>query len=264
MTTLAGSVAVVTGASSGIGRATAKLLAQRGARVAIVARGRDKLEELAAEIAAAGGRALVQAVDAADGKAVLAMADAVKRELGAPRYVVNSAGAGVWRYIEETAPDEATQMMGAPFGAAFNVTHAFMRDMLADKQGVIVHVGSPFSVIPWPGAVAYGASRWALRGLHEALCQDLRGTGVHSCHVVFGKVSSAYFDNNPGSEGYIPGIGKLIPEISPEQCADVIAKVLLEPKPEVQYPAMLSAFYAAAQVMPGTLRWLAAVTGRKR
>ncbi len=257
-------IAVVTGASSGIGLATARRLGRDGASVVLVARGQARLEEAAHEIERAGGRAWPMAADAADGAAVLALAETVRTRVGVPSVIVNSAGAGVWRYIEETPPDAATAMMGAPYGAAFNVTHAFMADMLAAKQGVIVHVGSPFSMLPWPGAVAYGASRWALRGLHEALCQDLRGTGVHSCHVVFGKVSSAYFENNPGSEDHIPGVGKLIREVSPEECADVIAGVIRRPRAEVQHPPLLRAFYGAARVMPGTVKWLTALTGRKR
>jgi NAD(P)-dependent dehydrogenase (short-subunit alcohol dehydrogenase family) len=187
-------LAVITGASSGIGKATARLLAADGYTVVLVARNRQALDRVAQEI---GSQAIVEACDASDGDAVLAMAERVRRDHGVPHVIVNSAGAGQWKRIEDTTPAEAVTMMGAPYFAAFNVTHAFMREMLAEGRGVIVHVGSPASICTWPSSTGYAASRWALRGLHESLCDDLRGTGVRSCHVLFGRVSSPYFEHNP-------------------------------------------------------------------
>src|SRR5205823_5735359 len=106
---------------------------------------------------------------------------------------------------------EVQSMLGAPYLAAFHVTHAFMAAMLSAGRGVVIHVQSPASRIPFPGATAYASARFALRGLHEALCQDLRGTGVTSCEVMFGEVSSSYFDNNPGTHEHIPKIANLVP-----------------------------------------------------
>ena len=81
--------------------------------------------------------------------------------------------------------------MAAGRGAHPRRTRLFFRSLLARGRGAFVHVGSPASLMPWPGATAYSASRWALRGLHEALCQDLAGTGVRSCHVLLGEVRTA-------------------------------------------------------------------------
>jgi uncharacterized protein len=257
-------VAVVTGASSGIGEATAVRLAEAGHRVALVARRAESLRSLRARIEDAGGIALDCPVDASDGAAVLEMAERVRTELGVPEIIVNSAGAGTWRYIEETPPEEAATMLGAPYTAAYNVTHAFMADMLARRRGVVIHVGSPASYIPWPGATAYTASRWALRGLHEALCQDLRGTGVSSCHVMFGEVSSAYFVNNPESHEHIPKIASIVPVITPQRCAEVILRTTRKPRPVVVHPFVGRMFFWMNAVMPGLVRWLAAATGRQR
>ena len=173
-------LAVVSGASSGIGAATARALAAEGWRVVLVARGRPGLEVVHQSITAGGGAAELAALDAADGGQVLALAEHLRRELGSPSLVVNSAGLGAWKFLEETSPEETAAMLAAPYLAASNLSHAFLPDMLERRAGLLLHVGSPASRLPWPGATSYTAARWALRGLHEALCQDLRGTGVRS------------------------------------------------------------------------------------
>lgn len=254
-------LAVVTGASSGIGAATARLLGSQGYRVVLVARGRAKLDELAVEI---GDGAVVEALDAGDGEAVLAMAERVLRDFGVPDVIVNSAGAGEWDWIENTSSEDAVRMMQAPYLAAFNMTHAFMKGMLERGSGVIIHVNSPVSFATWPGCTSYAAVRWALRGLHEALCDDLWGTGVHSCQVVFGRVSSAYFDRNPGTIEKIPGIARTIRTVSPEECAGVISRVMHRPRRQVVYPFMLRFYSWNHAVLPWATRWLMRRTGAKR
>jgi uncharacterized protein len=244
-------VAVVTGASSGIGAASARLLGARGWTVVLVARRADRLAEVARAVEAAGGRALVEPLDAADGDAVDAMAARVLDAVGVPDAIVNSAGAGVWRWMEDTSHDALASMLGAPFLAAWNVTHAFMPALLARGRGVIVHVGSPASVAPWPGATGYTTSRWALRGLHEALRQDLAGTGVRTCHVLFGEVSSEYFDANPDTHEHIPRVGRLIPTITPERAAKVVVRTIDRPRTQVFDPPMLAAMQVANRLSPG-------------
>lgn len=254
-------MAIITGASSGIGAATARLLASRGSKVVLVARSRSALADLAAEI---GDRAVVEACNAGDGDAVSAMAERVRSEHGIPDLIVNSAGAGDWDWIENTSPGEAREMMQAPYFAAYNMTHVFMEDLLARRSGVIVHVNSPVSQITWPACTSYAAVRWALRGLHEALCDDLWRTGVHSCQVVFGRVSSAYFDNNPGTLEKMPGIARTIRTISPEECARVIARVANRPRRQVVYPFMLRFYSWNYALLPWVTRWLMRTTGAKR
>jgi len=254
-------LALITGASSGIGAATARLLAAQGYRVVLNARRESALQAVAEEI---GEAAVVAACDAGDGDAALEMADSVRADHGVPDVIINSAGAGQWKLMEDTSPDEAAAMMGAPYFAAFNVTHAFMAEMVARGSGVVIHVGSPASLTTWPQSVGYTAARWALRGMHEALCDDLAGTGVSSCHVVFGKVSSEYFQTNDASEEKIPGIGALIPVSTPEACARVIARAIRRPRRMVLYPWMLKVFYWAYYLLPWPVRWLVRKTGAQR
>jgi NADP-dependent 3-hydroxy acid dehydrogenase YdfG len=264
MSALGTGVAVVTGASSGIGAATARALAADGWRVAMVARRADRLQELEDLIEQTGGEACSESLDAADGAAVDAMADRVRDRLGSPSIVVNSAGAGVWRFLEETTAAQVDSMIGAPYLAAAHASRVFVDDMLTAGRGRLIHIGSPASLLPWPGATAYTASRWALRGLHEALCQDLRGTGVTSSLIYFGEVSSEYFDANPGSHEHIPKLGSWMPVTSPGRCAEIVLGVVRRPRPVVFYPFMLRLMAWSAAVAPGPLRWLAAATGRRR
>ena len=230
----------------------------------LVARTRARLDEVAAAMSGLPGRGIVEALDATDPEAVLAMAERVNRDLGTPDLVVNCAGAGRWRFVEETAPGEAVAMMGAPYFAAFNVTRAFMTGMLACRRGQIIHIDSAASIVPWPGATGYTAARWALRGLHEALCQDLRGTRVRSCRVVFAEVSSQYFVHNPGSHERVPAIARTIPVTSPERCAQVILRVVGSRRKLVVHPFMLRFYRWLHLVAPGPVRWLVALTGWKR
>jgi uncharacterized protein len=257
-------LAVVTGASSGIGAATAEALGALGWRLVLVARRADRLEEVAARVRQAGGDAHVEALDAADAEAVSAMADRVRRRFGIPGAIVNSAGAGEWRWLEDTPPADMERMLDAPFRAAYHVTQAFMADLLGQGAGAIVHVGSPASILPWPSAPAYTVSRWALRGLHEALRQDLARTGVHTCHVLFGEVSSEYFIANRDSRQHIPKVARIIPISTPAECAEVIVRTLQRPRPVVFHPFMLRVFDWSFRWLPGPTRWAARTTGRRR
>jgi NADP-dependent 3-hydroxy acid dehydrogenase YdfG len=253
-------LALITGASSGIGAATARLLGKQGYRVVLIGRRREALEAVAAEV---GEGAIVEPLDASDGDAVMAMAARVTEAHGVPDLIINSAGAGKWKRIEHTPPDEAVAMMGAPHFAAFFTTHAFMKGMLDRGSGVLIHISSPVSLFTWASSVGYASSRWAMRGMHEALLYDLRGTGVHSCHAVFGKVSSEYFEHNPNSEDRIPKIARTVKTLTPEECAEILARLARHPRKQAIYPFMMRFYYWMYLVAPWAVRALLRATGYK-
>lgn len=250
-------IVLITGASSGVGAAASRLFAKNGYRVILVARNEARLSALAAEI---GPTASWIACDASEGTSVQAMAKQVLGDIGLPNSIIHCAGLGQWKRIEDTPPDEARQMIGAPYLAAFNVTQVFMDAMLKRGEGVIIHVNSPASYMPWPSAVGYTASRFALRGLHEALSQDLAGTGVKSCHVVLGRIDSAYFQHNAGVDERMPRIAATIRTISVEECSRLLLKLAERPRRQVVYPIMLKLYYWTNAIAPGLTRWLLRVT----
>lgn len=105
-------------------------MAKAGGRVALLARRKEALDQVAAEITSAGGQAWTYSVDLADADAVAAVAKQITEELGTPDIIINNAGAGRWLFVDETSPAEAVQMMAVPYFAAFNVTHAFLPAIL--------------------------------------------------------------------------------------------------------------------------------------
>ena len=245
--------ALITGASSGIGAGAARHLAHSGYRVILVARRQTELAQIASQI---GHGAIAETCDAASSAQVLALGERVCRLYGTPDVIVHCAGAGQWKRIEDTTPDEALFMTQAPYLAAFNVTHLFMRNMLERGSGVIIHVNSPASVCPWRSSVGYASSRWALRGLHEALCQDLAGTGVRSCHIVFGRTDGSYFEHNGVSAASVPMVAATIRTLATDECGRIIAHHSEHPKRDAMYPFTLRMYAWIYRLAPNLVRWI--------
>lgn len=138
-------------------------------------------------------------------------AERIIQELGVPWAIVNNAGAGTWKFLDETAYEEVQHYMAVPFYGAFYMTKAFLPHMLENRSGCIVNMTSYAGMIPFAGATAYIVARKAMIGFHEALTADLKKTGIRTSLAYFAKVNSTYWKNNPGSEERLPGASALIP-----------------------------------------------------
>lgn len=259
-----GSTILITGASQGIGAALARAAARAGARVILLARTQAALEQLAAEISAAGGAAAVYPADLTDPAAVEAAVARILAEVGVPEIVISNAGSGRWLFAEETTPSEAAAMIAMPYLAAFYLTRALLPAMLQRGHGLLLYVNSPAALVAWPGATAYTAARWALRGFTEALRADLHGTRLQVAMAIPGKVSSSYFVNNPGTEARAPGLARLLPTLTPEQAAARMLGGIERGERLIIFPRPLKLLYLAHTVAPGLVRWLTVRTGTRR
>ena len=245
----ADSTIIVTGASQGVGAATARVLAAAlpRARLVLLARTEALLAQLAAELRAGGRAGAVEhhACDCSSGEALAAVA----ARLGGPAgIVIANAGVGVWRaaFEAEATPAETERCLAAPLAATLHTAHAFLPAMLAAAGrggggGIFLCTQSPASRIPWPGATAYTASRWGLRGLCEALAQDLPAGTVAVSEVVLTEVSdSAYFVTNGGSKERIPWVAPLFGSISSHGAALAVLEALEQGRREHCAPWQLS------------------------
>jgi uncharacterized protein len=261
---ISGSTIIITGASSGIGEASAKRLAQAGARVILLARSLQNLELVKLEIESFGGQAWVFSLDLGDQSAVSQVAQTIHNQIGTPDAIVHSAGAGRWLWLEETPPNEAKTMLDAPFFGAMWLTQAFLPAMLEKRQGRIVFIGSPVAWVAWSGATVYAASRWALRGLYEALRADLIGTSVGVSMIVPGQVKSAYFKHNPGVTERFPSLGRFIPIVTPEEVARAVQIALMRGSRMIVLPWLMDAFLKLNQVLPRLVEWVVISSSYKR
>jgi short-subunit dehydrogenase len=261
---LAGRTALITGASEGIGAATARLMAARGAKVLLLARTEAKLRDVAASIESAGGEAEVHPIDLSDLVATEALTDSIKAAGTVPDVIVNNAGIGHWLFIEEISLEEMQADMALPYFAAFAVTKGFAAEMVARGSGNICNVNGPGAWFPWPGSIAYASARWALRGFATALRVDLRGTGVTVTDVVMTKVASTYWEKNPGSVERIPWIDKITPTLSVEQAGKIVTRAVERERRLATAPALYSVIHHFGRIFPRLVHWSVYGGGAKR
>jgi short-subunit dehydrogenase len=244
LTVLAGRVALVTGASAGIGEATARALSAAGMRVAVCARRRERLDRLAAGIRSAGGEVAVYGLDVVDAGAVRAMVNDVASRWGRIDVLVNNAGRGLSATVEDTKPDEFRALLELNVMAVFTATQAVLPWMRRQGRGHIINVSSIVGRRGVPYRGAYSATKFALGGLSESLRVELAGTGI-SVSLVYPIGTATEFHE---AEARRAGPGPLGPIQSAEHVARCILRCVRRPRPEV-YPFRPSRMLAIASVI---------------
>ena len=172
-------IVVVTGASSGVGRAVARAFGTRGARLGLIARNEEALAVAAEEVHRAGGEALVLPLDVADADAVEAAAARVEAELGPIDVRVNGAMATVFAPVMQTTPEEFRRVTDVTYLSYVHGTQAALRHMLPRDEGTIIQIGSALAYRSIPLQGAYCGAKAAVRGFTDTLRTELIHDGSH-------------------------------------------------------------------------------------
>jgi 3-oxoacyl-[acyl-carrier protein] reductase len=194
---LAGQVALVSGASRGIGRAVALAFAREGARVALVARGRDELDRVAKMIEGDGGSALVVPGDAAEEDTGRRAVDAALARFGRLDCLVTAQGTGTFGPLETSRLEDWDAMLRGNLTATYLLCRAALPTMLAAGQGTIVALVSLAAIRAIPGCAGYTASKAGVLGLVRALAAEVRGRGVRVAALSPGAVDTPFWDGIP-------------------------------------------------------------------
>jgi NADP-dependent 3-hydroxy acid dehydrogenase YdfG len=197
ITSLSQKVVLVTGAGTGIGRATAEHLAREGATVVLVGRRKEVLDEVADEIRLAGGRAAVRPTHIEDADDVRSLVEWVRTEVGPVDVLVNNAGAGGnilnVRWITE---EEWNRVLGVNLTAVYLLTQAVLPDMIERGDGTIITVSSLAAVRPnLLGGAAYGAAKAGVRNFMTYVHNTFRNDGIRATSILPGEVSTPIMDN---------------------------------------------------------------------
>jgi NADP-dependent 3-hydroxy acid dehydrogenase YdfG len=244
-------VAIVTGASSGIGRATALALAREGAHVALAARNEAALQEVAQAIQTLGREALVVPTDVTQREQVERMVAEVLAHWGRVDILVANAGQYVRCCVPELTVAHVERAMAINFYGALYGLLAVLPHMLDRKSGHLVLVSSVDGKKGLPIDTPYVTAKFALAGLGEVMRQELRGTGVHVTSVFPGRIDTPLIEDLK-----VPWVS---PKYSPEIVARAIVKGVWRHKPEVIVPGFYRLFVLLGALSPRLSDWFVRV-----
>jgi uncharacterized protein len=245
---LEGKIVLTTGASSGIGAAIAQEAAARGAISVLIGRNADRLAAVENTIRSRGGRSRAFVTNLTSASDVELFRSRVCAEIGAPDILINNAGSGRWAYLDECSYDEIDEIVTAPLHAALYITRAFLPQMLQRGSGMIGNVTFIGAFLPWPGATGCTAVRWGMRGFHEAMRADLRGTNLSTTLIAASVVETEYWHTNQTKKPVTPA---WIPILSPDVVARASLDALLARKPVLILPKGMRLLRALHFLMPG-------------
>ncbi|NYE47064.1 NAD(P)-dependent dehydrogenase (short-subunit alcohol dehydrogenase family) [Spinactinospora alkalitolerans] len=227
-------VAVVTGASSGIGRATALALAKKGAAVVLAARGEEALEQVAEECRSHGGQALAVPTDVADHESVEALARRAAERFGRIDVWVNAAALTLFGPFSEVPLQDFRRVVDVNLMGYVHGARAALPHLREQGRGVLVNVSSIVGVVAQPYTHAYGVTKFAIRGLSASLRQELRLEGarrIHVCSVLPATIDTPFFQHAANYTGR--KVVAMPPVYTPESVARAIVDLVRVPRREV-------------------------------
>jgi NADP-dependent 3-hydroxy acid dehydrogenase YdfG len=221
-----GRVAVITGASSGIGEATARALAADGHRVALLARRADRIEALADEL---GNGAIAIEADVMDRDSIVAAAERVQRELGGADILVNNAGVMLTAPFTSDQREEHRRMVETNLLGAMTVTEVFLDQLRANGGGDLVNISSVAGRVAPAGFAAYAATKWGMNGWSEALRVELQ-PDIRVMVIEPGAIATELSDHITHADSKRAAKEYLDMAIPPHDVADVIAFAVSRPR----------------------------------
>jgi NADP-dependent 3-hydroxy acid dehydrogenase YdfG len=252
---------LITGASAGIGRATAVRLARDGARVAICARRADRLEEAASEIRSAGGEALPVVADVTSDTEMQSFVDAAFASFGRLDVVICNAGFGIYGTIEMVAPVQMQQLLDVNFLGTYYTARAAIPLFRQQRRGHLVVVSSIVGKRGIPYMGAYSATKFAQVGLAESIRAELQGTGIHVSVIYPISTDTEFFAEMTKRSRFATRAAG--PRQSAGDVADAIARTIKRPSAEV-YPYRKARGLAVLNALaPGLTDRLVRRWGRK-
>jgi len=262
MSPLADRIVVVTGASSGIGEATARRLAADGATVVVTARRKDRLDRLVADITNGGGRAVAIPADVTKSDEIKAVVARAIDQFGRIDIMICNAGIGYHGTLDETPPAHMRRVVDVNLLGTLYAAGAVLPHMRRRGQGHIIVVSSIVGRRGIPGSSVYGATKAAQIGFVEALRAEFVGTNLHASVVLPVATTTEFHAAISRDFGHdVEGHG---PRQSPETVADAIAACIVAPRPEV-YPLRKSRWLGVLNVLaPGRTDRLVRRFGRRR
>lgn len=244
-------VVVITGASSGMGRALALRVAREGARVALVARRAADLRQVAEEIGGRDDATLVLPCDVAERAEVMRAAEQVHHHYGRVDVLVNNAGYGRHRRFLDWDLDDIERMMRVNYFGSVYWTKALLPAMVERGEGWIVFMASVAGKIGVPDETAYVASKFALVGLAEALSLEIEDLGVHVLTVCPGAIDTDFFDQEARQR--MPEVARRS-MIGPEPVIEAVLRALARGQHEITIPRAIAAGYVVRAVAPRFMR----------
>jgi len=190
MKKLEGKIALITGASRGIGKSIAQLFAEEGADLIITARSKKELESLKEELQTHGVKITVIPTDLRKPEEIQSLAEKSLTTFKKIDILINNAGVGTWAPVLKISLQEFNDMFDVNMRAVFLLTQALLPSMIARKDGHIINIGSTSSRWTYPEGTVYCASKFAVLGFTEALAKELRTTGVRATTICPGQVNT--------------------------------------------------------------------------